>query len=121
MVFEMKIRSNYEPAAAFRETARTLVKGGDCIFSVPTFSTRETTQRRARIHSDGGEEILVGEARYHGNPIDAKGAVATFHNGYDLPDLFYQWSGMQVEIIRFHDWYHGIVGPQIEIYVCLKR
>ena len=110
-----------EPEAAFRETARTLVKGGYCMFTVPTFITLETSQRCARIRPDGREEILVGKARYHGNPVDDKGALVTFNYGYDLPDLIYKWSGMQVEVIRFHDWYHGIIGPQTELYVCQKR
>ncbi len=108
------------PGKAFRETARTLKPGGYCIFTAPTYAGKVKTERRARIHEDGSEEIIIGKAEYHGNPVNEKGALVTFHYGYDLPNLIFEWAKMSVEVIRFYDPYHGIIGPMTEVYVCRK-
>jgi SAM-dependent methyltransferase len=110
-----------EPQQALKEIARTLVSGGYCIFTAPTYVGKMKSERRACIHADGTEEILVGAAEYHGNPVNAKGALVTFHYGYDLPELIFQWSGMSVEVHRFYDPFHGIIGPMTEVYVCRKE
>lgn len=108
-----------DPEKAFREIARTIVIGGYCIFTAPTYIKMQT-ERRAKIHSDGREEILIGQPEYHGNPINSNGALVTFHYGYDLPELIFKWCSMMVEVYRFYDPYHGIIGPMTEVYVCRK-
>ena len=110
-----------DPEKALSESARTIKPGGYCIFTAPTVAGKLKTERRARIHEDGVEEIISGEAEYHGNPVNEKGALVTFHYGYDFPDLIFEWSKMPVEVLRFHDPYHGIIGPMTEVYVCHKR
>lgn len=108
------------PVKAMRETARTLKTGGYCLFTAPTELSRAESIRCARFREDGSEEILVGEAEYHGNPVNAQGALVTFRYGYDLPELIWRYSGLHVEVARFHDPHHGIIGRMTEVYVCRK-
>jgi SAM-dependent methyltransferase len=109
-----------DPEQAIKETARTLRRGGYCIFTTPTYATQLKTERRARIHPDGVEEVIVGPPEYHGNPVNKKGALVTFHYGYDFPELLYGWSGMPVHVVRSYDPNHGIIGLHTEVYVCHK-
>ena len=109
-----------EPSKAMKEIARTLVKGGYSIFTAPTYPGKTKTEHRARINTDGTEEILLNPPEYHGNPVNTKGSLVTFHYGYDFPELIFQWSGMSVEVNRFYDPFHGIIGQMTEVYVCRK-
>lgn len=109
-----------EPADVCREISRTLRPGGRYIFTAPTFSGRTVSERRARYLRDGTPEHLVEPPEYHGNPLSPDGSLVTFHYGYDLPELIYQWSGLNVEVVRFHDHRHGLIGPMTEVYVARK-
>lgn len=110
-----------EPADVCREVHRTLRPGGRYIFTAPTFKGRIESEQRARYLPDGTPEHLVEPPEYHGNPIDPEGSLVTFHYGYDLPELIHRWSGLDVEVVRFHDHHHGIIGDMTEVYVCTKR
>ena len=109
------------PDLAFSEISRTLRKGGKYIFTAPTYKGLLKSVRRAIVHEDGPIEHLVEPPEYHGNPINPKGALVTFHYGYDLPELIKQWSGLDVSVIRFHDHHHGVIGEFTETYICEKR
>lgn len=107
------------PDAVFKEVARTLKPGGVYLFTVPTYKERVEGERRSRYMPDGTIEHY-SDPEYHGNPVSDEGSLVTFHYGYDLPELIYQWSGMQVEMSRFHDHHHGIIGEFTEIYMARK-
>lgn len=109
-----------EPAAAFREIARTLRTGGAYIFTTPTYKDKLKTERRAKIEPDG-TETHYSTPEYHGSAVEARGALVTFHFGYDLPQLIYEWCGMHTRVERFWDPYHGIIGEFTEVYVCHRR
>jgi SAM-dependent methyltransferase len=109
-----------EPARCVREIARTLTPGGGYLFTAPTYKTLSTTERRARHLPDGSVEHYA-PPEYHGNPISRAGALVTFRYGYDLPELIHEWSGMDVEVQRFHDHLHGVIGEFTEVYVARKR
>lgn len=109
-----------EPDKVMREVARTLVTGGSYLFTVPTYKGKVESERRARYLEDGTPEHLA-EPEYHGNPVSDQGALVTFHYGYDLPELIHRWSGLDVEVVRFHDHRHGLIGDMTEVYVCTKR
>ena len=55
-----------------------------------------------------------------GNPVSDAGSLVTFHYGYDLAELIHQWSGMNVEVSRFHDPSRGIIGEFTEVYWATK-
>ena len=109
-----------QPELVLKEVARTLKAGGAYVFTVPTYKGRVGSERRALYKPDGTIEHLVPEPEYHGNPISDAGSLVTFHYGYDLPELIYSWSGMDVEVHRFHDHHHGIIGDFTEVYICRK-
>lgn len=109
-----------EPGDVLCEIARTLKPGGSYVFTTPTYKERLTSERRARYDSKGTVEQF-GEAEYHGNPISDAGSLVTFHYGYDFAELITKWSGMDVEVVRFHDHLHGIIGEFTEVYVVTKR
>lgn len=108
-----------EPDQVVREIARTLTPGGAYVFTAPTYEGKVQSERRARYLADGTIEHLA-EPEYHGNPVSEEGSLVTFHYGYDLPELVHQWSGLDVEVVRFHDHRHGLIGTMTEVYTCTK-
>lgn len=108
-----------QPQLCLKEIARTLKPGGVYIFTVPTYKGRITSERRALYE---GENVThFAEPEYHGNPISDAGSLVTFHYGYDLPEIIYRSSGLNVEVIRFHDHHHGIIGDFTEVYIAWKN
>lgn len=107
------------PDRVFRECARTLKKGGAHIFTVPTLPDTIGIFRRAQFSENRIEHYA--EPIYHGNPIDPNGSLVTFDYGYKLPEYIKDWSGLDVEVTRFHDSYHGLLGEFMEVYVAWKR
>jgi SAM-dependent methyltransferase len=108
------------PDAAVKEIARTLKRGGAYLFTAPTHKAVLKSERRALYHPDGEVEHFA-QPEYHGNPISEAGSLVTFRYGYDLPELIRVWSGMDVEVSRFHDHRHGIIGEHTEVYLASKR
>lgn len=108
-----------DPALVFAEVARTLKPGGAYLFTTPTYKDLVTTERRALYKPDGTIEYHA-EVEYHGNPIDNAGSLVTFHFGYDLAQLASEWSAMDMEVTRFHDLHHGIIGEFTEVYKLSK-
>lgn len=108
-----------KPDRVMCEVRRTLRPGGAFLFTVPTLKDRVESARRARYRPDGTIEHLA-PPQYHGNPVSKAGALVTFDYGYDLPELIHSWSGMDVEVIRFHDRFHGILGDFTEVYIATR-
>jgi SAM-dependent methyltransferase len=109
-----------DPARAYAEIARTLKPGGAHVHTTPIYKGCMTSERRAERGPDGQIRHL-GVPEYHGNPIDQAGSLVTYHYGYDLPELIADWSGMDSEVVRFHDRTHGIVGEFTDVIVSTKR
>ncbi|WP_449225118.1 methyltransferase domain-containing protein [Azospirillum argentinense] len=109
-----------KPDMACAEIARTLVPGGLYIFTAPTEKGRTETARASEILPNGEIKHFLPPS-YHGNPVDPNGSLVTFKYGYDFPKLISMWSKMDVEVLRFSDHHHGIIGDYTEVYVCRKR
>lgn len=105
-----------QPDEVLREVARTLRPSGAYLFTVPTYKGKVETERRAHYASGGTIEHLA-EPEYHGNPVSDGGALVTFHYGYDFAEMIHAWSGFDVEVIRFHDHRHGVIGDFTEVYM----
>jgi SAM-dependent methyltransferase len=108
------------PAYVFHEIMRTLKPGGAYIFTVPTYKGKVNTERRA-LYNENGEVEHLAKPEYHGNPVDDAGSLVTFHYGYDLPEFIHKWCGADVEVLRFHDHHHGIIGDFTEVYVATRE
>ena len=109
----------FHPDRAYREIWRTLKPGGLYLHTTPIYKDHLTTERRASLAKDG-TVVHLAEPEYHGNPIDPKGSLVTFHYGYDLADLIAEWTPFDVEIRRFHQRSSGIVAEFSEVVVCRK-
>jgi SAM-dependent methyltransferase len=109
-----------QPDEVLREVARTLKPGGAYLFTVPTYKEKVASERRAFYRPDGGIDHLA-EAEYHGNPVSDAGSLVTFHYGYDFASLISAWSGLDVEVARFHDHRHGVIGEFTEVYLGIRR
>ena len=110
----------FEPARALAEIARTLRPGGAHIFTTPLLRKRAPTQRRARRAPDGTIDHLF-PPEYHGNPMDSKGSLVTFHWGYDISRFIFESSGMYTTIATIDDLRFGIRADLIEVLVSFKR
>ena len=109
-----------QPDVVLREVGRTLKPGGAYLFSVPTYKARVASERRAHFLPDGTVEHMA-EPEYHGNPVSEAGSLVTFHYGYDFAELIHAWSGLDVEVARFHDPLHGVIGEFTEVYLASRR
>jgi len=107
------------PDTATKEIARTLKPGGAYLFTVPTYKAVLKSERQALYHADGRIEHFA-KPEYHGNPISDAGSLVTFRYGYDLPELIKHWADLDVEVTRFHDHRHGIIGEHTEVYLARK-
>ncbi len=70
----------FHPDRAYREIWRTLKPGGLYLHTTPIYKDRVTSERRASIGGDG-KVVHLAEPEYHGNPVDPKGSLVTFHYG----------------------------------------
>jgi hypothetical protein len=107
----------FDPAAVYREIYRTLRPGGTYLHTVPIVRQYDKTVVRA-IQQDGVVHHLL-PAEYHGSPSGTESLV-THDYGYDLHQLIGQWSRFDVEIARFFDCTHGILGDFTEVVICRK-
>jgi SAM-dependent methyltransferase len=108
-----------QPDTVLREVRRTLKTGGAYLFTVPTYKQRVASERRAHYKPDGSVEHMA-EPEYHGNPVDDAGSLVTFHYGYDFAELIAAWSGLGVEVTRFCDPFHGVIGEFTEVYLATR-
>lgn len=109
------------PEKCFAEMSRTLKPGGKMIFTTPYYVEKPATERRA-AYGPNGETYLLFPAEYHGNPIDNKGALVTFHFGRDFLDLIQLWApGSNVQMITIHDPAIGVIGEFREVFIVTKR
>lgn len=105
--------------AAFKEIARTLRPGGAHIFTTPLVNFTKPTEIWAQKGKDGKIEYLQ-EPEYHGNPINSKGSLVTYHFGYDICNIISKASGLNTIIVRIDDLSLGIRARYIEVLVTLK-
>ena len=104
----------FDPAKAYREIARTLKPGGLHLHTTPIYPDLERSERRAEMRDDKVRHLA--EPEYHGTNRD----LVTYHYGQDLASLIRDWSGVEVDIHRYEDRHHGILGEFMDVIVCRK-
>jgi hypothetical protein len=110
----------FHPDEAHREIWRTLKPHGFHIHTTPIYPDVATTKIVATI-ADDGKVTHLETPEYHGNPVDNKGALVTVRYGQDIGELISKWAPFDVEIRRFNDKTHGIVGGFTDVIICRKR
>ncbi|HZR04905.1 MAG TPA: methyltransferase domain-containing protein [Candidatus Udaeobacter sp.] len=109
----------FDPAAAFREIARTLRPGGAHVFTTPLVRKNEPTRFCARLAPDG-TVIHLTEPEYHGNPISSEGSLVTVNWGYDITNFVFETSGLFTEIVFLDILDFGIRAEYIEVLITRK-
>lgn len=102
-----------------REISRTLRPGGAHIFTVPLINKGRPTEQWARREPDGSITHL-GKPEYHGNPVDEKGALVTWHYGFDLAAMIQKACGLPTIIFHLDRIDLGIRAEYIEVLATLK-
>jgi SAM-dependent methyltransferase len=110
----------FDPGKAFKEIARVLKPGGAHIFTVPIINKTKKSERRASINADG-EVTYLHQAVYHGNPVDAKGALVTMHWGYDIAAFIQHIANTPTVIIQIDDIDKGIRAEYIDVLVSIRQ
>lgn len=111
----------FHPDAAYREIFRTLKPGGLYIHTFPIKKSQLPAMiDRAVLNPDGSITHLLNPPEYHGNPIDAKGSLVTKDYGHAIGRQIAEWAPFDVEITRFWDRSHGLMGEFSEVVICRK-
>lgn len=110
----------FDPTAAFKEIARVLKPGGAHIFTAPLINKGKKSECWAS-RSETGEIIYHHEPEYHGNPVDAKGALVTMHWGYDIAGFITEEAKTPTTIIMIDNIDLGIRAEYIDVLVSWKN
>lgn len=109
----------FDPEKAFKEIARVLKPGGAHIFTVPIVNKNKKSERCA-LRNENGEIIYLRDPEYHGNPVDAKGALVTMHWGMDIAGLITETAKTPTTVIITDNIDLGIRAEYIEVLVSFK-
>jgi len=109
----------FRPFQALREIYRTLVPGGKCCFSVPTYQDLFNSVQVAFQRPNSSVEI-IGTPEYHHNPQIPEGSLVTWRYGYDFPLLISRETKFDIEVRRFQSKQAAATGLMNEIYILSK-
>jgi SAM-dependent methyltransferase len=107
----------FDPAAAFREIARTLRPGGAHVFTTPLENKRAATEFCARRTPEGEVVQLIEPAQYHGNPISSAGSLVTVRWGYDITQYIFNATGLSTELLVLDNLELGIRAELIDVLI----
>jgi hypothetical protein len=78
------------------------------------------SKRRAALGGNG-EVLHLELPMYHGNPIDARGALVTIDWGFDIRDHIADACGLDTQMICNDDLSKGIRAEYIEVLMMTKH
>jgi SAM-dependent methyltransferase len=110
----------FDPAAAFREIARTLRPGGAHIFTTPLVRKNQPTRFCASLAPDGTIIHLMAPPEYHDNPLSSEGSLVTVNWGYDITNFIFETSGLFTEIVFLDILEYGVRGEYNEVLITRK-
>lgn len=109
----------FDTKKAFQEIARVLKPGGAHIFTAPLINKGKKSECWAS-RKENGEIEYHHEPQYHGNPVDAKGALVTMHWGYDIAGYITEVAKTPTTIIMIDNIDLGIRAEYIDVLVSWK-
>jgi SAM-dependent methyltransferase len=111
-----------DPEKMFKEIYRTLKPGGAYISTFPIHKRQiQPIDKRVSFDVEGELVYIKEPPEFHGNPIDLEGSLVWTDFGHDIHIEIAQLTGFDVEVTRFADALHGIIGEYTEVIVCWKR
>ncbi|UAX95114.1 methyltransferase domain-containing protein [Ensifer adhaerens] len=111
-----------DPKAAIYEIWRHLKPGGYMLCTWPVRKYQvEAIDHRVAFNEDGTIKEYLKPEEWHGNPVDAKGALVTVDYGYDIHQAIALWAHFDVRVYRFNDHKHGILGEYTEVFLAQRR
>ena len=110
----------FNPAAAFREIARTLRPTGAHVFTTPLVRKNEPTHFCAHLAPNRTVVHLTEPPEYHRNPISPEGSLVTVNWGYDITEFIFKTSGLFTEIVFLDILDLGIRAEYIEVLITRK-
>ena len=105
----------FDPAAAFREIARTLRPGGAHVFTTPLVRKNEPTRFCAPLAPDGSVIHLIEPPEYHRNPVSSEGSLVTVNWGYDIANYIFKACGLFTNLVFIYNIELGIRVEHIEV------
>jgi SAM-dependent methyltransferase len=110
----------FDPAAAFREIARTLRPGGAHVFTTPLVRKNEPTRFCAHLAPNGTVVHLIEPPEYHGNPVSPEGSLVTVNWGYDIADYVFKACRLFTKLVFIDNIELGIRAEYIEVLLTYK-
>jgi SAM-dependent methyltransferase len=110
----------FNPAAAFREIARTLRPGGAHVFTTPLVRKNEPTRFCAKLAPDGTVVQLIEPPEYHRNPVSSEGSLVTVNWGYDVADYIFETCRLFTKLVFIDNIEFGIRAEFIDVLVTDK-
>ena len=104
----MSLSTCLNPAAAFREIARTLRPGGAHVFTTPLVRKNELIRFCARLAPDGTIAHLIEPREYHRNPMSSEGSLVTVNWGYDIANYVFKACGLFTNLVFIYNIELGI-------------
>jgi SAM-dependent methyltransferase len=108
----------FNPAAAFKEIARSLKPGGAHIFTTPLIEKNKPSQRWAEMVN--GQVVHLQKPEYHQNPVSNEGSLVTMHWGYDICEYIARESGLFTTLVYIDALDLGIRAEYIEVLISRK-
>jgi len=104
--------------SALMESFRVLKKEGKLLFSIPFYSNRNETIKRAEL-ANGALNHLLPE-QYHANPIANEGSLVFYDIGWDILDKCKQAGFRNSYAIGYHSFMYGYLGG-MQLVFCASK
>jgi SAM-dependent methyltransferase len=108
----------FRPDLAIREIERVLKPGGACIMTVPMVNQSKPTEWRSKLVD--GEVRHLKPPAYHGDPVDANGALVTLDWGFDCCAYLASCGSLSGAVLVIDDMTQGIRAAYNEVIILKK-
>lgn len=107
----------FQPEHGFSEIGRILKPGGVHVFTIPYFGARPS---RVRARLEREKVVYLEPPEFHGDPLDADGALVVTDWGEDISAIIQNASGMMTNRRQPYEPDQGIDGESLDVFVSRK-